>query len=207
MAFQSAKVTKQEGLMFEVFFFVNPLGTLCYHNEQTVISVLNEQQLSASYHLVPVVSMANIQTDLRRRGCSSCLQQFNQTAAAMKQAQTDFYALKMLVGNKKARRFIFNLQAKLSQQATFSQMLVDQLLHQLGINPALLANQFCQQTVEKAIQHDQQLTEQFGIQTTPTTVIYNYEKNQTGHIFEGAISRADLDKVLTVNHSSSIHLL
>lgn len=193
--------------MFEVFFFVNPLGTLCYHNEQTVISALHEQRLSASYHLVPVVSLDNIQTDLRRRGCSSCLQQFNQTAEAMKKAQTDFYALKMLVGNKKARRFIFDLQAKLSEQDNFSQLLADQLLQQLGINPALLASQFCNQIVKKAIQHDQQLTEQFGIQTTPTTIIYNYAKNQTGYIFEGAISRTDLDKVLTVKHSSSIHLL
>lgn len=188
-------------------FFVNPLGSLCYQNEQTVISALQDQQLTATYHLVPVVSLANIKTDLRRRGYNNCLTQFNQTAEAMKQAQTDFYALKMLVGNKKARHFIFNLQAKLSGATNFSQLLADQLLQQLGINPALIANNPCRQIVKKAIQHDQKLTEQFGIKTTPTTVIYNYGKNQTGYIFEGAISQEDLNKVLMIDHSSSIHLL
>ncbi|MCH3906617.1 MAG: DsbA family protein [Lactobacillus sp.] len=194
--------------MFEVFFFINPLGTLCYHNEQTVISALNEHNLSASYHMVPVVSLDNIKTYLMRRGCSgNCLDEFNQAAEAMRQAQTDFYTLKMLAGNKKARSFIFDLQAKLAKQEAFSQLLANQLLEQLDVKPENIASHYHSPFVSKAIEKDKQIVAQFGIQTTPTTVIYNYAQNKTGYIFEGAISRSDLAPVLTTNNSQQIHLI
>lgn len=194
--------------MFEIFLFVNPLGTKCYQNAQTVMSALHEQQLSACYHLVPVVSLANIQAYLKQGSeCPGCLSQFNHAAKAMKDAQTVFYVLKLLAGNKKARHFIFDLQSSLLTNRSFSPQLTKQILQALGISPQIIANHRESRFVERARQHDQKLIEQFQVRATPTTVIYNYEQNQTGYLFEGSISRPDLEQVLAAKQTARIHLL
>ena len=39
--------------MFEIFFFVNPIGINCYKNEQEIIAAVSGYQQNISYHFIP----------------------------------------------------------------------------------------------------------------------------------------------------------
>ena len=57
--------------MFEIFFFVNPIGINCYQNEQEIIAAVSGYQQNISYHFIPMTTMNTIRSDIRARHLSS----------------------------------------------------------------------------------------------------------------------------------------
>ena len=51
--------------MFEIFFFVNPIGINCYQNEQEIIAAVSGYQQNISYHFIPMTTMNTIRSDIR----------------------------------------------------------------------------------------------------------------------------------------------
>ena len=62
--------------MFEIFFFVNPIGINCYQNEQEIIAAVSGYKQNISYHFIPMTTMNTIRNDIRARHLYQVMSKF-----------------------------------------------------------------------------------------------------------------------------------
>ncbi len=199
--------------MFEVFLFVNPIGIRCYESECEIMAAIDQTSRKAIYHFVPLANMVGIRADMRRRGLSHTnLMQFNEISNATFSALHDYHALKLSVGNKKARRYLLLLQAEINtHQAHYTQALKRSLIQQLDVNFVQFTTARQSRFIEQSMQKDVDLAQKFKVINTPTTVIFDCDHDESGIIFEGCVRREELEAILTDHQSivetNSLHLL
>lgn len=100
--------------MFEIFFFVNPIGINCYQNEQEIIAAVSGYKQNISYHFIPITNMRTIRNDINARHLSSSnVQTFNTFSQSAYNATKDYHTLKLIVGNKKPEIISLNYNMRL----------------------------------------------------------------------------------------------
>lgn len=193
--------------MFEIFFFINPIGIYCYDTEKKIQKTATELGIDVSYHFIPIVNSATIQDDImRRRKECQCINSISWYTMAVHHALADYHALKIAYGNKKARIFLLNLQQALDQDETvFSSDLSQKILTQMHINLGTIQKLRKSKYVFDSIAQDQKLIEQWQVQTTPTTIIFNEDNDNTnGFMLEGTVSQNDLLDLFVPNRSKKV---
>ncbi len=181
--------------MFEVFFFINPIGIYCYDIEKMVHQTAADLNLDVTYHYLPLANMKIAEKDIiRRRQAKQNLANFSRYTIALHCALEFYHAIKLAYGNKKARLFLFQLQQKLSQNETlFSRALLLRLCQQHGLNRQVLLSLLSSNYVINSIEQDQKLAGKWQIKQTPTIIIYNENKVQDcGLMLEGLIDQEKL---------------
>ncbi|APT18917.1 dithiol-disulfide isomerase [Amylolactobacillus amylotrophicus DSM 20534] len=184
--------------MIEIFLFVNPIGVACFKNEQAVIQTIKSTKQEVKYHVIPISNIETIRADIKRRGLSlSSLEVHNEVATATYNALRDYHAVS-LFGNKKARRFLLRLQNAINvHHEPYSTNLVHRILSELNINlkafNANRASRYCKQAMDA----DFDLATELNVKTTPTTIIFNYEKDDDcGVLIEGLVEPDVLNKII-----------
>lgn len=181
--------------MFEIFFFINPIGIYCYDIEKKVQQTTAALDIDVCCHYIPVVTFATIQNDvIRRRQENQTLNSVSCYSIAIQRALQDYHALKIAYGNKKARNFLFILQQKLDHDENiFSNHLSRQIIKKMGLNFETVQKLRDSDYIKDSIQQDQKLIKQWHIKVTPTIIIFNENQvNNSGVLLEGTISQDDL---------------
>ena len=184
--------------MFEIFFFMNPLGINCYLNEKAIINGITDSQKKVDYHFIPMANMTTIRNDLLARNLPTCdLDLFNKFSRRTFNAIKDYHAVKLIKGNKTARKFIFDLQAAVNENDKhYSKDLVNEFLHKYKINSSSFEETRNSKYTLFSMNKDSQLAKKFDIQTTPTTLIYNYDLVDGNYKIEGKVNSDDVDIIL-----------
>ena len=87
--------------MFEIFFFVNPIGINCYQNEQEIIAAVSGYQQNISYHFIPMTTMNTIRSDIRARHLSSSnIEIFNTFSQSAYNATKDYCNMLLMIWAK-----------------------------------------------------------------------------------------------------------
>lgn len=184
--------------MFEIFLFINPIGIYCYDIEKQIQDTISELGVEACYHFIPITSVNVIQDDIiRRRKDAQKVIDITRYTMATNRALQDYHAIKLAYGNKKARKFIFALQQKLSDDCSlYSVNMPIQVAQEIGLNPKNINAAKNGNYIDDSIKQDLKLAEQWNVISTPTTVIFNEDEDGSGMLLEGTLDHNELIDLL-----------
>ncbi|TSO25990.1 DsbA family protein [Lactobacillus sp. LL6] len=185
--------------MFEFFLFINPIGIYCYDIEKQIQDAINELGVEACYHFIPITSMNVIQDDImRRRKDAQKVIDITRYTIATNRALQDYHAIKLAYGNKKARKFIFALQQKLSNDCSlYCADMPTIVAKEIGLNPKNINAAKNGNYIDDSIKQDLKLAEQWNVVSTPTTVIFNEDEEGSGMLLEGSLDYKELIDLLS----------
>ncbi|RVU69904.1 MULTISPECIES: DsbA family protein [Lactobacillus] len=191
--------------MFEIFLFINPLGIYCYDTEKQITQTIKDLRIDACYHFVPIANVGVVQDDIIRRrrdhqkpmGVSSYTLATNETLEI-------YHAIKLVYGNKKARNFIFNLQQKLNYDSScYCRDLLQKVMKEERVNYAEIESLLKSNHIKDSIAQDQKLAQQWHVKKTPTTVIFDEDKeNDSGILLEGTLDQDTLMNIFSASNPS-----
>lgn len=190
--------------MFEIFLFINPIGIYCYDTEKQIRETVDDLGIDVCYHYIPIANVCLVNDDvIRRRKDAQKLPDISSFSKATYESLENYHAIKLAYGNKKARRYLYELQKNLSHDASaYTPELLKQIAAKLNIKDADI--QAIKQTdyLRTSIEEDQKLANQWNIKATPTTVIFNEDNEQNGVLLEGPISQCDLVSLMLPDYQS-----
>ena len=184
--------------MYEIFFFVNPIGINCYESEQAIINAIDDSQKKVDYHFIPMANMTTIRNDIKARKLPTCdLDLFNRISRNTFNAIKDYHAVKLMKGNKLARQFLLKLQSEINDNHnSYSKQLVDQILDDLNVKKESFIKTRETKYTLLSMEKDLQLAKQFKVETTPTTFIYNYDEVDNNFMIEGKVNEEEVSVAL-----------
>lgn len=181
--------------MVEIFLFINPIGIYCYDLEEKIQKTIKKLSIDASYHFVPITSVGIVQEDMcRRRLLAKKQADFSYYTLTIDQALKDYHAIKIIYGNKKARKFLLTLQKQINE-GHYSPDLnpVQASIEELNLNVREIQNMLKSEFIQNSLFQDQKLAQQWHIKTTPTTVIFDEDDaSKNGILLEGLVEEKDL---------------
>lgn len=191
--------------MFEIFLFINPIGIYCYDTERQIHQTVEELGLDVCYHYIPIANVCLVNDDvIRRRKDAQKLPNITTFSKATYEALENYHAIKLGYGNKKARQYLYELQTKMSEDATvYSPELLEQINAKLNIKAETINSIKKGDYVHASIEEDQKLANQWNVKATPTTVLFDENNEQNGILLEGPINRDDLVNLLAPGYDES----
>lgn len=184
--------------MYEIFFFVNPIGINCYESEQAIINAIDDSKKKVDYHFIPMANMTTIRNDIKARKLPTCdLDLFNRISRNTFNAIKNYHTVKLMKGNKLARKFLLKLQSEINDNhRQYSKQLIDQILNELNVNKESFDKTRQMKYTLFSMNKDLQLAKQFKVETTPTTFIYNYDEVDNNFMIEGKVNEEEVSVAL-----------
>lgn len=184
--------------MFEIFLFINPIGIYCFDTEKLIRNTVDELGIDVCYHYVPIANVCLVKDDMiRRRQDGQKSSDISSISTATYEALRNYHAIKLSYGNKKARRYLYELQKHLSKDASvYTPELFQKIIDKLNIKASTI-NAIKQGDYLKAsIEDDQKLANQWNVKSTPTIVLFDENDDQNGVLLDGPVSQQDLVTLL-----------
>lgn len=184
--------------MFEIFLFINPIGIYCFDTEKLIRNTVDELGIDVCYHYVPIANVCLVKDDMiRRRQDGQKSSDISSISTATYEALRNYHAIKLSYGNKKARRYLYELQKHLSKDASvYTPELFQKIIDKLNIKASTI-NAIKQGDYLKAsIEDDQKLANQWNVKFTPTIVLFDENDDQNGVLLDGPVSQQDLVTLL-----------
>lgn len=184
--------------MYEIFFFVNPIGINCYESEQAIINAIDDSKKKVDYHFIPMANMTTIRNDIKARKLPTCdLDLFNRISRNTFNAIKNYHTVKLMKGNKLARKFLLKLQSEINDNhRQYSKQSIDQILNELNVNKESFDKTRQMKYTLFSMNKDLQLAKQFKVETTPTTFIYNYDEVDNNFMIEGKVNEEEVSVAL-----------
>ena len=178
--------------MFEIFFFVNPIGINCYQNEREISAAVSGYKQNISYHFIPITNMNTIRNDIKARHLASSnvgvFNTFSQSAY------------------KKARQYIIKLQHAINDMGkTYSRELVNEILTSLDVSIKNFNKNRESNYIKLSMDKDLKLADDLNVVTTPTTIIFNYDddRGDSGMMIEGCANREEIEAAIAGDKQTS----
>ncbi|GKQ43085.1 dithiol-disulfide isomerase [Companilactobacillus sp. RD055328] len=184
--------------MWEVFLFVNPLGSYCLKTERTILEFVKKHNIQAHFNFIAITNMENVNDILENVFDNTTdLELRNEiTIAAYDAALT--YKAAACQGKKKARELLMSIQYAFNElNREYNNDLVKEITTKLNIDfKELIADKECD-LVNSSFQADQLLAREMNVTHTPSTVIFNYDANDSnGLLIDNCQSSDELIAIL-----------
>lgn len=150
------------------------------------------------YHFIPMANMTTIRNDIKARKLPTCdLDLFNRISRNTFNAIKDYHTVKLMKGNKLARKFLLQLQSEINDNnRQYSPQLINQILDSLNVNKESFDKTKQTKYTLFSMNKDLQLAKQFKVETTPTTFIYNYDEIDNNYMIEGKVNEDEVSVAL-----------
>ena len=184
--------------MFEIFLFINPIGIYCYDTEKLIRNTVDELGIDVCYHYIPIANVCLVKDDIiRRRKDGQKLPDISSISTVTYEALRNYHAIKLSYGNKKARRYLYELQKHLSKDVSvYSPELFQKIIDKLNIKASTINTIKQGDYLRASIEDDQKLANQWNIKSTPTIVLFNENDDQNGVLLDGPVSQQGLVTLL-----------
>lgn len=184
--------------MFEIFLFINPIGIYCYDTEKLIRNTVDELGIDVCYHYIPIANVCLVKDDIiRRRKDGQKLPDISSISTATYEALRNYHAIKLSYGNKKARRYLYELQKHLSKDVSvYSPELFQKIIDKLNIKASTISTIKQGDYLRASIEDDQKLANQWNIKSTPTIVLFDENDDQNGVLLDGPVSQQGLVTLL-----------
>ena len=184
--------------MFEIFLFINPIGIYFYFTEKLIRNTVDELGIDVCYHYIPIANVCLVKDDIiRRRKDGQKLPDISSISTATYEALRNYHAIKLSYGNKKARRYLYELQKYLSKDVSvYSPELFQKIIDKLNIKASTINTIKQGDYLKASIEDDQKLANQWNIKSTPTIVLFDENDDQNGVLVDGPVSQQGLVTLL-----------
>lgn len=192
--------------MFELFLFINPLGLSCFQLENKIKLLAEELDLEICVNYLPLVTLDSMKADMVKRNWNfnTAINLAHYHEASLS-AQNLYYAIQIAYGKKRARKFLFNLQEKLScGKEEYSFDLAKKLISDLKLDLKKIEGVKQDDCLKNAIGQDQQLAKKFHINSLPSAVIFDDAVDDSGLLLDGEPSLGELRSIFASGDRQAI---
>ena len=192
--------------MFELFLFINPLGLSCFQLENKIKLLAEELDLEICVNYLPLVTLDSMKADMVKRNWNfNTVINLAHYHEASVSAQNLYYAIQIAYGKKRARKFLFNLQEKLScGKEEYSFDLAKKLISDLKLDLKKIEGVKQDDCLKNAIGQDQQLAKKFHINSLPSAVIFDDAVDDSGLLLDGEPSLDELRSIFASGDRQAI---
>lgn len=192
--------------MFELFLFINPLGLSCFQLENKIKLLAEELDLEICVNYLPLVTLDSMKADMVKRNWNfNTVINLAHYHEASLSAQNLYYAIQIAYGKKRARKFLFNLQEKLSYgKEEYSFDLAKKLISELKLDLKKIEGVKQDDCLKNAIGQDQQLAKKFHINSLPSAVIFDDAVDDSGLLLDGEPSLDELRSIFASGDRQAI---
>ena len=186
--------------MLELYLFINPLGSTCYHAEQNILKLVELSKSKIKFKFVPLLNINSISSIMSSYGIDDCdLKKRNQISQVLFRSAIDYKAA-MFQGTKRGRKFLMTIQQEIHENhRDYTDELVLESAEKSRLDVEMFLADRQSDLAVKCFKQDQKLAADLKVQTHPTLVVYNLAGYDCGFSIKDCDSLEALEDLLLSN--------
>lgn len=179
--------------VFEMFLFVNPLGTQCYECEQEVFKLIDLVAADIDLHILPFHNQRIVENFMYQLGIpSSDLKQRNYVFNTVYRASLAYKAAS-LQGKRIGRHYLMRLQELTDGDISqFTNETALDLAQEVGLDVEIFRQDYKSDFVKQLFIKDQKIAHDMLIRRSPALVIFEYSSEEARLIEDQSMTMHDI---------------
>ena len=184
--------------MLDMYLFINPLGSACYHTEQNILKLGDSLNEKINFIFVPLMNFKTINDVMCRMNIPlNNVDIRNRLSENIYHSSIDFKAASFQ-GKKKGRNFLLNVQQLVvNDQKDYNFETIKLAAQKSGLDWDIFEQDRHSKLAIEAFKQDQELATEMNVTEHPTIVVYDCSaNNNSAYSFSGCESLDEIKKVL-----------
>lgn len=184
--------------MLDMYLFINPLGSTCYHTEQNILKLGDSLNEKINFNFVPLMNFKTINDVMYRMNIPlNNVDIRNRLSENIYHSSIDFKAASFQ-GKKKGRNFLLNVQQLVvNDQKDYNFETIKLAAQKSGLDWDIFEQDRHSKLAIEAFKQDQELATEMNVTEHPTIVVYDCSaNNNSAYSFSGCESLDEIKKVL-----------
>ena len=182
--------------IFELYLFVNPLGSYCYRCENELLKFVRNSEFKVHYQFVTFHNLQTVDQYMKNQKLDETdLDLRNEIYTRIYDAALSYKAA-LLQGKRPGRQFLFELQHQIHHHnRNYSKELLDEILDNIEIDKKMFYEDKASKLVHQEYEKDQQIAQEMMVESNPSLVIFDNLNQQFGVILHENISADMIEHV------------
>ncbi len=184
--------------MLDMYLFINPLGSACYHTEQNILKLGDSLNEKINFNFIPLMNFKTINDVMCRMNIPlNNVDIRNRLSENIYHSSIDFKAASFQ-GKKKGRNFLLNVQQLVvNDQKDYNFETIKLAAQKSGLDWDIFEQDRHSKLAIEAFKQDQELATEMNVTEHPTIVVYDCSaNNNSAYSFSGCESLDEIKKVL-----------
>lgn len=190
-----SKNTSHEKI-FELFLFVNPLGTYCYRCENELLKFVSNSEFKVHYHFLTFHNLQTVNQYMKNQKLPvTDLDLRNDIYMKIYDAALSYKAA-LLQGKRLGHQFLIELQQQIHQQKReYNDDLLEEILNKIEIDKKMFYEDKSSSAVKKAYDRDLQIAQEMNVTHTPSLVIFDNSNQPYGLLLASSITAETIAEI------------
>lgn len=190
-----SKNTSHEKI-FELFLFVNPLGTYCYRCENELLKFVRNSEFKVHYHFLTFHNLQTVNQYMKNQKLPvTDLDLRNDIYMKIYDAALSYKAA-LLQGKRLGHQFLIELQQQIHQQKrAYNDNLLEEILNKVEIDKKMFYEDKSSSAVKKAYDRDLQIAQEMNVTHTPSLVIFDNSNQPYGLLLASSITAETIAEI------------
>ena len=190
-----SKNTSHEKI-FELFLFVNPLGTYCYRCENELLKFVRNSEFKVHYHFLTFHNLQTVNQYMKNQKLPvTDLDLRNDIYMKIYDAALSYKAA-LLQGKRLGHQFLIELQQQIHQQKReYTDDLLEEILNKVEIDKKMFYEDKSSSAVKKAYDRDLQIAQEMNVTHTPSLVIFDNSNQPYGLLLASSITAETIAEI------------
>jgi len=190
-----SKNTSHEKI-FELFLFVNPLGTYCYRCENELLKFVRNSEFKVHYHFLTFHNLQTVNQYMKNQKLPvTDLDLRNDIYMKIYDAALSYKAA-LLQGKRLGHQFLIELQQQIHQQKReYNDDLLEEILNKIEIDKKMFYEDKSSSAVKKAYDRDLQIAQEMNVTHTPSLVIFDNSNQPYGLLLASSITAETIAEI------------
>ena len=190
-----SKNTSHEKI-FELFLFVNPLGTYCYRCENELLKFVRNSEFKVHYHFLTFHNLQTVNQYMKNQKLPvTDLDLRNDIYMKIYDAALSYKAT-LLQGKRLGHQFLIELQQQIHQQKReYNDDLLEEILNKIEIDKKMFYEDKSSFAVKKAYDRDLQIAQEMNVTHTPSLVIFDNSNQPYGLLLASSITAETIAEI------------
>ena len=190
-----SKNTSHEKI-FELFLFVNPLGTYCYRCENELLKFVRNSEFKVHYHFLTFHNLQTVNQYMKNQKLPvTDLDLRNDIYMKIYDAALSYKAA-LLQGKRLGHQFLIELQQQIHQyKRAYNDDLLEEILNKVEIDKKMFYEDKSSSAVKKAYDRDLQIAQEMNVTHTPSLVIFDNSNQPYGLLLASSITAETISEI------------
>ena len=190
-----SKNTSHEKI-FELFLFVNPLGSYCYRCENELLKFVRNSEFKVHYHFLTFHNLQTVNQYMKNQKLPvTDLDLRNDIYMKIYDAALSYKAA-LLQGKRLGHQFLIELQQQIHQQKReYNDDLLEEILNKIEIDKKMFYEDKSSSAVKKAYDRDLQIAQEMNVTHTPSLVIFDNSNQPYGLLLASSITAETIAEI------------
>ena len=182
--------------IFELYLFVNPLGSYCYRCENELLKFVRNSEFKVHYQFVTFHNLQTVNQYMKNQKLDETdLDLRNEIYTKIYDASLSYKAA-LLQGKKLGRAFLMELQTQLHLlHKEYTPELLQEIIQTVGLDEKMFYEDKTSKLVHQEYERDQQIAQEMMVESNPSLVIFDNLNQQFGVILHENISADMIEHV------------